>query len=64
MILDALRREDRPMNMAEVTSAVAKAMGFGIEVELGLKSRVRSNLLYLSKVRGTVVKDGKRERAV
>jgi hypothetical protein len=29
----------------------------------GLKGRVRSNLLYLSKVRGAVVKEGERETA-
>ncbi len=64
MILDALRRGDWPMRTAEVTSAVAKAMGFGPEAEAGLKSRVRSKLLYLAKVRGSVVKEGEREGAV
>ena len=58
LILDALRRGARPMTTHEVTEAIGAAMGFGPEATVGLKSRVRSNLLYLSKVRGTVMKDG------
>ena len=51
------------MTTHEVTEAIGAAMGFGPEATVGLKSRVRSNLLYLAKVRGTVTKDGDRETA-
>ena len=63
LILDALRRGARPMSTSEVTAGVAKAMKLGPEAEKGLISRVRSNLLYLHKVRESVVKDGVRETA-
>lgn len=63
-ILDALRRGARAMTTAEVTDAVAEAVNFGPDAAQGLKSRVRANLLYLTKVRGLVAKDGDRETAV
>ena len=57
-VLDALRKADRPMTTREVTSAIAAALELPAEAEKGIKDRVRSALLYLSKVRGTVVKEG------
>jgi hypothetical protein len=63
MILDALRRAERPLRTVDVIEAVAAKTGFGQEAANGLKGRVRSNLLYLSKVRGAVIKDGERETA-
>ena len=63
LILDALRRADRPMSLVEVCEAVGKATGFGPTAVAALKSRVRSNLLYLTKVRGTVTKKGDRATA-
>lgn len=63
MILDALRRGARPMTTAEVVDAIVAEMGFGPDAAKGMKNRVRSNLLYLAKVRGLVVKDGEREVA-
>ena len=63
MILDALRRAERPLSLAEVTQAVGEAAKFGPDATAGLKGRVRSNLVYLTSVRGSVVKEGERENA-
>ena len=67
LILDVMRKADRPMTQGEVTLAVVEAAGFDAsdpQVVSGMRPRVRANLLYLTKVRGTLVKDGERERAV
>ena len=37
--------------------------GYGPDAAEGMKRRVRANLLYLAKVRGSVVKEGERESA-
>ena len=63
MILDALRRAERPLPLAEVTQAVVEAAKFAPDATAGLKGSVRSNLLYLTKVRGSVAKEGDREGA-
>ena len=63
MILSVLRKADRPMTQREVTTGVRIEAGFEEEAEAGLRPRVRSNLLYLTKVRGLLVKDGDRETA-
>jgi hypothetical protein len=43
--------------------AVVADLGFGEEAAKGMKSRVRSSLLYLWKVRQSLVKEGERETA-
>ncbi len=63
LVLDALRKADRPLSTQEVIAAVVSVAGFGPEAAAGMRSRVRSNLLYLAKVRGLVVKEGERETA-
>ncbi len=63
LILDALRRADGPLSTQAVIDAVVAEVGFGPDAAAGMRGRVRSNLLYLSKVRGMVVKDGERETA-
>ena len=63
LILDALRRGERPMTTQEVIDAVVADLNFGPDAAKGMKARVRSNLLYLAKVRGSVVKEGERETA-
>jgi len=63
VILDAMRRADRPMATLEVVDAVVADLGFGEEAAKGMKSRVRSSLLYLWRVRQSVVKEGERETA-
>ncbi len=63
LILDALRRAGGPLSTQAVIDAVVAEVGFGPDAAKGMRSRVRSNLLYLAKVRGMVVKDGERETA-
>ena len=46
--------------MPEVIEAVVAELGFGPDAAVGMKGRVRSILLYLSKVRGSVTKEGER----
>lgn len=58
MILAALRRGERPMGTAEVVASVVAELKFGPDAAKGMQSRVRANLLYLSKVRGLVTKTG------
>lgn len=38
-------------------------LDYGPDAAAGMKQRVRANLLYLAKVRGSVVKEGEREAA-
>ncbi len=64
LILDALRRAGGPLSTQAVIDAVVADVGFGPDAAAGMRSRVRSNLLYLSKVRGLVVKEGERQTAV
>ena len=63
LILGVLRKAERPMTQREVVTGVRIEAGFKEEAEAGLRPRVRANLLYLTKVRGLLVKDGDRERA-
>jgi hypothetical protein len=51
------------MTTAEVIDAVVAELKFGPEAAKGMRNRVRANLLYLAKVRGSVVKEGERETA-
>jgi hypothetical protein len=63
MILDALRRGGGPMTTAEVVDSIVADLNFGPDAAKGMKNRVRANLLYLNKVRRSVVKDGDRATA-
>ena len=47
----------------EVVASVVADLNFEPEAREGMKRRVRANLLYLSKVRASVVKEGERETA-
>ncbi len=51
------------MTQRKVTTGVRIEAGFEEEAEAGLRPRVRSNLLYLTKVRGLLVKEGDRQTA-
>ena len=59
MILGVLRKAERPMTQRGVTTGVRIDAGFEEEVEAGLRPRVRANLLYLTKVRGLLVRIGR-----
>lgn len=63
LILDALRKAERPLGTLEVIDAIAAAVDFGPDAANGLKGRVRSNLTYLATARKAIVKDGERETA-
>jgi hypothetical protein len=63
LILDALRKSTQPLRTQEVIDAIAAAVDFGPDAANGLKGRVRSNLTYLARVRGAILKDGDRETA-
>ncbi len=63
LILGVLRKAERPMTQREVVTGVRIDAGFEEEAEAGLRPRVRANLLYLTKVRGLLVKEGDRETA-
>jgi hypothetical protein len=47
LILDALRKVERPMTTPEVIAAVVAELGYGAEAPAGMKGRVRGALLYL-----------------
>ncbi len=64
LILDAMRKGNPPMTALEIVAAVVAELKFGDDAAKGMKSRIRSSLLYLWKVRGSVVKEGERETAV
>jgi hypothetical protein len=59
-----MRKGGRPMTTLEIVSAVVADLEFGDDAAKGMKSRVRSSLLYLWKVRGAIVKEGERETAL
>ncbi len=63
LILDAMRKGARPMTTLEIVAAVVAVLNFGDDAANGMKGRIRSSLLYLWKVRGSVIKDGERETA-
>ena len=64
LILDALRRSERPLTTAEVIAAIAAEMNCGSNIPAGVKARVRAGLRYLRNVRGVIVKEGERITAV
>lgn len=59
MLLDALRKADRPLSSREIADAVMQAMGHTEKSLPALAQRVRSNLSYHEKQTGRVVKVGK-----
>jgi len=63
LILGALRRGERPMTTAEVVDSIVAELGYGEDAKAGMRNRVRANLQYLSRVRGSVVKTGERAGA-
>jgi hypothetical protein len=62
LILDALRKAERPLSASEVTAAVVTELDFGPDAAVGMATRVRATLIYLAK-RGSVVKEGERVTA-
>ncbi|MGB8277009.1 MAG: hypothetical protein WCF20_03615 [Methylovirgula sp.] len=60
LILNALRRAERPLTTAEVVADVVEQLGHGPEAAKGMANRVRSNLNYLVRDRGWITKIGER----
>ena len=63
LILDALRRAERPLATSEVIEAVVSELGYGDEAAKGMQDRVRAALRYLLAFKQSVVKEGERETA-
>lgn len=63
LILDALREAEKPLTTKEVIAAIVARLGYGEDAAKAMSHRVRANLLYLSKARGEVVKEGERAGA-
>ena len=63
LVTDALRKGGRPMGIGEIVASIVETLGYGPEAAKGMTQRVRANLLYQTKVRGVVRKDGERENA-
>jgi len=63
LILNALRKAGKPLSTGEVAVAVIEEDGLGPEALLGITNRVRANLLYLTRARGLIVKEGDRASA-
>jgi hypothetical protein len=62
MILDALRRAERPLASREVIEAIAGEMNYGSKLPVGVIGNVRAGLRYLAK-HGAVVRGGERRAA-
>jgi hypothetical protein len=64
LILDALRRANgTPLSNGEIADAILAAKGYGQEAKHALIRRVRANLSYLMRQRGSVQKSGERMTA-
>jgi hypothetical protein len=63
LILDALRKAERPLMTPEVIKAVGVELNLGSDIPAGVKARVRAGLGYLRKARGSVIKEGERGTA-
>jgi hypothetical protein len=62
LILDAMRKGERPMSTGEIVASIVAELGYGADAAKGMSNRVRANLAYLAKA-GRVVKEGEREGA-
>lgn len=61
LILDALRRADgKPLSTPQIADAIIAAKGYGHDARHALSHRVRANLAYLQRQRGSVQKIGER----
>ncbi len=63
LILDALRKAERPLTTSEVIEAIVAELGYGDEAAKGMAGRVRAALRYLLAFKQSVIKEGERETA-
>jgi hypothetical protein len=59
-----LRKADRSLSTAEITTEVLSAMGLGNDSKAAVLPRVRANLQHQAYRRKTVVKSGKQREAM
>lgn len=59
LVLEAMRKGDRPMTTAEIIAAIVADLGYGDDAAKGMRNRVRGNLTYLAKA-GRIAKTGDR----
>ena len=60
LILDAMRKGDRPMSTGEIVAAIVSELSYGEDAAKGMTNRVRANLTYLAKAK-RVTKVGDRQ---
>ncbi len=63
LLLDVIRKAERPPTTQEVIAAVVVQLEYGPDAARGMGGRIRSSLAYLSKVRGLIRRDGMRAAA-
>lgn len=59
LILEAMRKSDRPMSTPEIVAAIVTELDYGADAAKGMTHRVRANLTYLAQAK-RVVKEGDR----
>jgi hypothetical protein len=62
LILDAMRKGERPMTTGEIVASIVAELGYGPDAAKGMTNRVRANLAYLARAE-RVVKEGERADA-
>ena len=57
LILDAMRKGERPMTTGEIVAAIVTELGYGADAAKGMTNRVRANLAYLARAERVVKED-------
>lgn len=63
LLLDVIRKAERPLTTQEIAGTIVAQRGYGPEAARDMGVRIRSSLAYLSKKRGFVMRDGMRGAA-
>jgi hypothetical protein len=63
LLLDVIRKAERPLSSQEIVGTIVAQLGYGPEAARDMGIRIRSSLAYLSKRRGFVIRDGMRAAA-
>jgi hypothetical protein len=58
LILDALRRGERPMTTDEIVASIVAELGYGADAAKGMTNRVKANLAYLARAARVVKQAG------
>jgi len=62
LILDAMRKGERPMTTGEIVASIVADLGYGADAAKGMTNRVRANLAYLARAE-RIGKEGERADA-